>query len=211
MIITCPDCKSNYKIEETLISDNGRKVKCFNCTNFWIQFSNGKSLQLKSENNFSSELTRRQNLIRNSLNKKNIQINKTEDKNNLLNKEQEKEFLSSLAITEIEQNRTNEYNSSNDQSNSLNRVELIRDKLNSKEEKNALNYKKGINKSYMGFILVSILFITCFIFYQKREFIIINNPRFEEQLSIIINAFDILVNNLSFFIEKKIGDLKDLL
>tara|TARA_A100001011_G_scaffold388488_1_gene468178 strand:+ start:124 stop:756 length:633 start_codon:yes stop_codon:yes gene_type:complete len=210
MIITCPNCKSNYKIEETLISDNGRKVKCFNCTNFWIQFPNGKSLQLKSENDFSSELTRRQNLIRNSLNKKNIHINKTEDKNNLLNKEQEKEFLSSLAITEIEQNRTNAYNPSNDQSNSLNRLELKRDKLNSKE-KNALNNKRGINKSYMGFILVSILFITCFIFYQKREFIIINNPRFEEQLSIIINAFDILVNNLNFFIEKKIGDLKDLL
>ena len=99
---------------------------------------------------------------------------------------------------------------SNDQSNSLNRLELKRDKLNSKE-KNALNNKRGINKSYMGFILVSILFITCFIFYQKREFIIINNPRFEEQLSIIINAFDILVNNLIFFIEKKIGNLKDLL
>ena len=210
MIITCPNCKSNYKIEETLISDNGRKVKCFNCTNFWIQFPDGKFIKLKSEDFFSTELARRQNLIRNSLNKKNIHINKTEDKNNLLNKEQEKEFLSSLAITEIEQNRTNAYNPSNDQSNSLNRLELKRDKLNSKE-KNALNNKRGINKSYMGFILVSILFITCFIFYQKREFIIINNPRFEEQLSIIINAFDILVNNLNFFIEKKIMELKDLL
>ena len=63
----------------------------------------------------------------------------------------------------------------------------------------------------MGFILVSIFFITCFIFYQKREFIITNNPRFEEQLTTVINAFDILVNNLNYFIEKKIGELKDLL
>ena len=204
MIIRCPACKSNYKIEETLISNNGRKVKCFNCANFWIQFPNGKFIQLKSENTFSSELSRRQKLIRNSLNKKNININTAEHKSNFLSKEQEKELLSSLAITEIEQNRINEYNS-------LNRVELIRDKLNSKEEKNTLNNKNNINKSYVGFILVSIVFITCFIFYQKREFIITNNPKFEEQLTTIINAFDILVNNLNYFIEKKIGKLKDLL
>ena len=67
MIITCPYCKSHYKIEEILISKNGRKVKCFNCANFWIQFPGGKLTKLKSEESFSTELARRQNLIRNSL------------------------------------------------------------------------------------------------------------------------------------------------
>ena len=136
MIIICPHCKSNYKLEESLISKNGRKVKCYNCANFWIQFPDGKLIEVKSEGSFSTELARRQNLIRNSLSKKNIDINNVEHGNNLLSKEQEKQLLSSLAITEIEQNQINKDNSLNENNFSINRVELIRDKLNSKEEKN---------------------------------------------------------------------------
>ena len=197
MIIRCPYCKSNYKIEESLISKNGRKVKCFNCTNFWIQFPDGKFIKLKSEDSFSTELARRQNLIRNSLSKKNININNVEYGNNLLSKEQEKELLSSLAITEIEQNQIN-----NDNNISINRVELIRDKLNSKEDKNSISNKKAINKSYLGFILVSIIFIICFIFYKKPEFFVGKNTKFEEELLIIVNYIDILITNLIYFIEK---------
>ena len=74
MIIECPYCKSNYKIEETLISKNGRKVKCYSCANFWIQFPDGNFIKIKSEDSFSTELIRRKNLIRNSLNSKNILI-----------------------------------------------------------------------------------------------------------------------------------------
>ena len=196
MIIRCPYCKSNYKIEEILISKNGRKVKCFNCTNFWIQFPDGKFIKLKSEDSFSTELASRQNLIRNSLSKKNININNLEYGNNLLSKEQEKELLSSLAITEIEQNQIN-----NDNNISINRVELIRDKLNSKEDKNSISNKKAINKSYLGFILVSIIFIICFIFYKKPEFFVGKNTKFEEELLIIVNYIDILITNLIYFIE----------
>ena len=197
MIITCPYCKSHYKIEEILISKNGRKVKCFNCTNFWIQFPGGKLTKLKSEESFSTELARRQNLIRNSLSKKNININNVEYGNNLLSKEQEKDLLSSLAITEIEQNQINK-----DNNISINRVGLIRDKLNSKEDKNSISNKKAINKSYLGFILVSIIFIICFIFYKKPEFFVGKNTKFEEELLIIVNYIDILITNLIYFIEK---------
>ena len=197
MIIRCPYCKSNYKIEDSHISKNGRKVKCYNCANFWIQFSGGKFIKLKSEDSFSTELARRQNLIRNSLSKKNININNVEYGNNLLSKEQEKELLSSLAITEIEQNQIN-----NDNNISINRVELIRDKLNSKEDKNSISNKKAINKSYLGFILVSIIFIICFIFYKKPEFFVGKNTKFEEELLIIVNYIDILITNLIYFIEK---------
>ena len=204
MIITCPDCKSNYKIEDNLISNNGRKVKCFNCANFWIQFPGGKLTKLKSEESFSTELARRQNLIRNSLNKKNIDINNSEHRNNLFSKEQEKELLSSLAITEIEQNQINKDNSLNNKNISNNRVELIRDKLNSKEEKNSISNKKVINKSYLGFISVSIIFIICFIFYQKPEFFVGKNTKFEEELLIIVNYIDILITNLIHFIEKQL-------
>ena len=90
MIIECPYCKSNYKIEETLISKNGRKVKCYSCANFWIQFPGRNFIKLKSEVSFSTELAKRQNLIRNSLSKKNINIKNMEHGNNLLSREQDK-------------------------------------------------------------------------------------------------------------------------
>ncbi len=204
MIIICPYCKSNYKIEESLISKNGRKVKCYNCANFWIQFPDGKLIEVKSEGSFSTELARRQNLIRNSLSKKNIDINNVEHGNNLLSKEQEKQLLSSLAITEIEQNQINKDNSLNENNFSINRVELIRDKLNSKEEKNLTSCKKVINKSYLGFILISIIFIICFLFYQKPEFFVGKNTKFEKELIIIVNYIDILITNLIYFIEKQL-------
>ena len=186
MIIICPYCKSNYKIEENLISKNGRKVKCYNCTNFWIQFPDGKIIEVKSEGSFSTELARRQNLIRNSLSKKNIDINNIDHRNNLLSKEQEKQLLSSLAITEIEQNQIN------------------RDKSNSKEENNLTSFKKVINKSYLGFILISIIIIICFLIYQKPEFFVGKNTKFEKELIIIVNYIDILITNLIYFIEKQL-------
>ena len=202
MLIKCPYCKSSYKIEESLISKNGRKIKCFNCANFWIQYPSGKFIKLKSEGSFTTELARRQNLIRNSLSKKNIDINNAEYRNNLLSKEQEKELLSSLAITEIEQNKINNDNSLDDNNISINRVESTKDNLNLKEEKNSISSKKVINKSYLGFILVSIISIICFIFYQKPELFIGKNTKFEEELLIILNYVDILITNLILFFEK---------
>ena len=204
MIIVCPYCKSNYKIEENLISKNGRKVKCYSCANFWIQFPGRKFIRLKSEDFFSTELAIRQNLIRNSLSKKNINIKNLEYGNNLLSKEQEKELLSSLAITEIEQNQINKDDSLNDNNITIKRVELIRDKLNSKEEKKLISNKKVINKSYLGFIFVSIIFIIFFIFYKKPEFFIGKNTKFEEELLIFVNYIDILIMNLIYFIEKQL-------
>ena len=186
MIIACPYCKSNYKIEENLISKNGRKVKCYSCANFWIQFSGGKFIKLKSEDSFSTELARRQNLIRNSLSKKNINIKNMEHGNNLLSKEQEKELLSSLAIAEIEQNQ------------------IKKDKLNSKEEKNSKINIKLKNKSYLGFITVSFLFVMCFLFYQKPEIFVGKNTKFEQELLIIVDYIDILITNLIYFIEKQL-------
>ena len=72
--------------------------------------------------------------------------------NNLLSKEQEKELLSSLAIAEIELNQTN------------------KDNLNSKEEKISISkIKVIINKSYLGFITVSFIFIIMFFILSKTR------------------------------------------
>ena len=198
MIIACPYCKLNYKIEENLISKNGRKVKCYSCANFWIQFPGRKFIKLKSEDSFSAELERRQNLIRNSLSKKNINIKNLEYGNNLLSKEQEKELLSSLAIAEIEQNQINNDNVS------INRTKSIKVKLNSKEEKNSITRIKVINKSYLGFITVSFIFIICFLFYQKPEIFVGKNTKLEQELLIIVDYIDILITNLTYFIEKQL-------
>ena len=204
MIIRCPYCKSNYKIEEILISKNGRKVKCFNCTNFWIQFPDGKFIKLKSEDSFSTELARRQNLIRNSLSKKNINIKNVEHGNKLLSEEQEKELLSSLAIAEIEQNQINNDNFINYNNNSIKRIELIKEKLNSKEEKKSISNIRVIDKSFLGFITVSFMFIICFLFYQKPEIFVGKNTKFEQELLIIVDYIDILITNLIYFIEKQL-------
>ena len=59
----------------------------------------------------------------------------------MLSKEQEKELLTSLAITEIEQNQINRDNSLNENNFSINRVELIRDKSNSKEENKLKSFR----------------------------------------------------------------------
>ena len=124
--------------------------------------------------------------------------------NNLLSREQEKELLSSLAIAEIEQNQINKDNSFNDIDISINRVESIRDKLNSTEEKISISKIKIINKSYLGFISVSFMFIIGFIFYQKPEFFIGKNTKFEEELLIIVDYLDILITNLIYLIEKQL-------
>ena len=106
--------------------------------------------------------------------------------NNLLSKQQEKELLSSLAIAEIELNQTNI------------------DNLNSKGEKNSISNIKVINKSYLGFITVSFIFIICFLFYQQPEIFVGKNTKFEQDFLIIVDYIDILITNLIYFIEKQL-------
>ena len=152
------------------------------------------------ENTFSRELARRQNLIKNSLNKKNIDINTPEHLNTLLSKEQEKQLLSSLAISEIEKNRNSEFNHLNEKNNiSINRVEL-----NSGEKQISAIKERRINKSYLGFILVSIISIICFIFYKKPEFFVGKNTKLEDELLVIIYYLDILITNLIKFVETQL-------
>ena len=109
MIIKCPHCNSNYEIEKKLLSQKGRKVKCFNCSNYWIQHVDGKVVKLNLEDSFSTEINRRENLVKNSLNKSKLISKETNKKDSILSSQQEKELLSSLAISEIEKNRNNFY------------------------------------------------------------------------------------------------------
>ncbi|PCK00266.1 MAG: hypothetical protein COA45_00325 [Zetaproteobacteria bacterium] len=39
MILTCPNCNGQFKIDDDLIGDKGRKVKCSSCSEIWFQES----------------------------------------------------------------------------------------------------------------------------------------------------------------------------
>ena len=52
MIITCPNCNKQFKIDNSLIPDEGRDLQCGSCDNIWfykIKEENDKILQLKEE------------------------------------------------------------------------------------------------------------------------------------------------------------------
>ena len=204
MIIKCPHCNSNYEIEKKLLSQKGRKVKCFNCSNYWIQHVDGKIVKLNLEDSFSTEINRRENLVKNSLNKSKLISKETNEKDSVLTAQQEKELLSSLAISEIEKNRNSENNLSYTNSNSMNRVENIRDKLKNKDEPTIIKSERGLNKSYLGFIIISIFFISGYIFYQIPEFFIGQNTIYEEELLMFKDYIDFFVTNLSQIIQRQL-------
>ena len=52
MIITCPNCNKQFKIDNSLIPDEGRNLQCGSCNNLWfyrIEEDDNQILQLKEE------------------------------------------------------------------------------------------------------------------------------------------------------------------
>ena len=52
MIITCPNCNKQFKIDNNLIPDKGRDLECGSCNHIWfynIQEKNNEVLELKQE------------------------------------------------------------------------------------------------------------------------------------------------------------------
>ena len=52
MIITCPNCKKQFKIDNSLIPDEGRDLQCGSCNHVWfykIEEENNKVLKLNEE------------------------------------------------------------------------------------------------------------------------------------------------------------------
>ena len=43
MIITCPNCNKKFKIDNSLIPDDGRDLQCGSCDHFWFYKSEDKS------------------------------------------------------------------------------------------------------------------------------------------------------------------------
>ena len=52
MIITCPNCNKQFKIDNSLIPDEGRDLQCGSCNHLWfykIEEKNNEILELKQE------------------------------------------------------------------------------------------------------------------------------------------------------------------
>ena len=52
MIITCPNCNKQFKIDNSLVPDEGRDLQCGSCNHIWlysIQEKNNEVLELKQE------------------------------------------------------------------------------------------------------------------------------------------------------------------
>ena len=52
MIITCPNCNKQFKIDNSLIPDEGRDLQCGSCNHIWFyntQDKNNEVLELKQE------------------------------------------------------------------------------------------------------------------------------------------------------------------
>ncbi len=52
MIIICPNCNKQFKIDKSLIPDEGRDLQCGSCNHIWfynIQEKNNEALELKHE------------------------------------------------------------------------------------------------------------------------------------------------------------------
>ena len=64
--------------------------------------------------------------------------------------------------------------------------------------------KEGLNKSYLGFIIISIFFISGYFFYQKPEFFIGQNTIYEEELLMFKDYIDFFITNLSQIIQKQL-------
>ena len=50
MIITCPNCKKNFRIDHTLIHEDGRDLKCGSCDHIWFYKIEEKKIKTSSLN-----------------------------------------------------------------------------------------------------------------------------------------------------------------
>ena len=50
MIIVCPSCRKNFDVDENLIPDKGRLLKCGSCNQTWF-FNKNQNVEIKSSTN----------------------------------------------------------------------------------------------------------------------------------------------------------------
>ena len=108
MIITCPNCNKKFKIDNSLIPDEGRDLQCGSCNHVWlykIKEENSKILELKEEIDIND--------IKTKVDKNNEEI--VENKNPLtkieteLNNQKEEINIEKQKETKISKNTGNKF------------------------------------------------------------------------------------------------------
>ena len=108
MIITCPNCNKKFKIDNSLIPDEGRDLQCGSCNHVWlykIEEENSKILKLKEEIDI--------NVIETKVDKNNEE--KVENKNPLtkietkLNNQKKEKNIEKQKETKISKNTGNKF------------------------------------------------------------------------------------------------------
>ena len=88
MIITCPCEKKQFKIDSSLIPQEGRELQCGSCEKVWFyKPQNDSENQLKLNNNVSTNKTEQNN----KLEEKNLEISKPSQQEKIIKSEIKKE------------------------------------------------------------------------------------------------------------------------
>ena len=140
---------------------------------------------------FLNEIKIRQESIKTSLQ----QNNSDQKYHSQLSKEQEREFLTALAIEEIQQTNTSEKNDK--------LTNKISEKLNSPQNKG--RGIKRLNRTFFGFILVSIVFLIGLIIYLQRDLLMLPESEHRKYLEDFFNIIEIFIEQIQHHILNVIG------
>ena len=96
MIITCPNCNKQFKIDNSLIPDDGRDLQCGSCDHVWFY---------KAEDKIEAPLTLNENISENKVDTeiefkdKNFKLSKTLQQEKIIKPEIKKEISKAIPKT----------------------------------------------------------------------------------------------------------------
>ena len=192
MIISCPNCNKQFKIDNSLIPDEGRDLQCGSCNHIWlykIEEENSKILKLKEEidsNDIETkvdvnneEIIENKNplaKIKTDINNKKKEINLEKQKVTNLSKKTEK-------IDKIKQTQKKIKTEINNEQ----KIKI------SEKQKNSATYKNAENKGskFFSYLIVFIIsFVALIILLDTLKTPLINV--FPELEIILFNLFETL-------------------
>ena len=88
MIVTCPQCKKNFKIQDELIPDKGRQLQCGSCDHIWFYINKNQTTDPLSFN-LDVSLNESQTNIIDDITNKTPEINNKDSLRKIKNKDDE--------------------------------------------------------------------------------------------------------------------------
>ncbi|WP_440678237.1 zinc-ribbon domain-containing protein [Candidatus Pelagibacter sp. HIMB1611] len=106
MIITCPCEKKQFKINSSLIPNEGRELQCGSCERVWFyKPQNESEAHLTLNNNVSTNKTEQNNKV----NEKNLEISKPSKQEKIIEAEIKKENLKTVEKSESKKSKLFSY------------------------------------------------------------------------------------------------------